>query len=348
MKICIMTAWNLDSGPFIHASAIVRELIKMGHKVTILSFMKESFHGTAFIGRDEPFVKRCFSTCNAEPNILDIEPIIEDDYDVFMVEDLGMMPMDLLYKVFPVIKRKAVTINMVHDKKPSFKHSYYQFKWDAVVCVDKRFRDFLKKIYPPDTIHIIPHPINALKKGDKARARKKMKLPPDKKILFTFGQRLRFFKEILPAIKRIPKKYPLAVLVVSNKDTGYLKNIKNPEIILHEKRPGLAAIYDYLHASDALILHRQGLGGAVYSSSTFHCLGAGCPIVASDVDLFYPFRKEVFKYRNQAQFRKNIIDIFEETPPYISTMKAAEKLINKNSPELITKQFLELFKSLKK
>ncbi len=348
MKICFMTAWNLDSGPFIHASLIVKELINMGHKVNVLSFIRDSFHGTAFIDRDKPYVTRCFSTYNSSPPVLDVEPFIENDYDVFIVEDLGMMPMDLLYKIFPVIKRKALTINVVHDKKPSLKHSYYQFEWDAVICTDKRFSNFLKKIYPPDIIHIIPHPVNPMKKGDKARARKKMKLPMDKKILFTFGQRVRFLKEILPTLKSLTKKYPLATLVVSNRDTDYLKKIKHPEIILHEKRPNLETIYDYLHASDALILHRNDLGGAVYSSSTYQCLGAGCPILASDVDLFFPFKKEVFKYANKTELKKNIIDIFEETPRHKSIMKAAENLIEDNSPNKITKQFLELFKSIEK
>jgi len=56
--------------------------------------------------------------------------------------------MNELAKVFHHIRRKAKTITVIHDRMLSSNPSFYQFEWDAIVCNDKRFVEFIKKAFP--------------------------------------------------------------------------------------------------------------------------------------------------------------------------------------------------------
>ena len=56
---------------------------------------------------------------------------------------------------------------MIHERMLSSKPSFYQFEWDAIVCVDRRYVDFLKKAFPEGKIYVIPHPYNKWTVGDK-------------------------------------------------------------------------------------------------------------------------------------------------------------------------------------
>ena len=177
-----------------------------------------------------------------------------------------------------------------------------------------------------------------------------MGLPVDKKIIFTFGQRMSDFSPVIPTFKEISKKYPLLFLVASSKDVDWLKKEKSIEIDLREERPSIKKVYDYLHASDCLILHRKHTGGskdlAVVSSSTYQCLGALCPIIATDVNLFWPFKREVMKYRDMEGLEKNIISVFEEDDKCKEVIKAAEKFLEENTPRELAGKYIQLFKKL--
>ncbi len=56
MKIGMMTAWNQDAGPAIHAELVGREWVKMDHELRIFSFLKSDFHGTAIVDQDEEYM----------------------------------------------------------------------------------------------------------------------------------------------------------------------------------------------------------------------------------------------------------------------------------------------------
>ena len=124
MRIGMMTAWNQDAGPAIHAELIGREWVKMGYDVRIFSFIKSDFHGTAIISQDEEYVIRCFSTSRAERPFLDARPFIEFHPDFFITQDIGMLPMDKLAKILPAISRKAKTVTVIHDRMLSSNPSF--------------------------------------------------------------------------------------------------------------------------------------------------------------------------------------------------------------------------------
>lgn len=346
MRIGMMTAWNQDAGPAIHAELIGREWVKMGHELRIFSFLKSDFHGTAIVGQDEEYVFRCFTTSMAEKPFLNARPFLEFQPDFFISQDLGMLPMNELAKIFHHKKRKAKTITVIHDRMLSSAPSFYQFEWDAIVCNDKRFVEFLEKVFPEDKIHVIPHPYNEWKGGDKIQARKKLNLPLDKKIIINFGQRVKDFKETLPSISELQSNYPILVLIVAKKGIEELiKNATLP-IEVREERPDIEKLYEYLHASDALVLHRRSTPGVVYSSTTYQCLGAGCPIVALNSNFFEPFGDEVLKYDDFDGLKKCLIDIFEDRKRYKTAKLAAEKVVKKDSPKEIATKFIKLFRSL--
>jgi len=187
MKIALMGAWNTDSGASIHTEFLGRSLLELGHKLVVFTFFKESFHGTAIVGEDEDFVRRCFSlSTDPNPRLL-ATPFLKEDYQVFVVEDLGMLPQDHLAKIFHWIKRKAVTVHVVHDGQLKEDPSFYQFPWDALVCFDRRYYEFLRLAYPEEIIHIIPYPFHPWMSGDSEEARKELGLPKTRNIIFLFG-----------------------------------------------------------------------------------------------------------------------------------------------------------------
>lgn len=127
MKVAIMGAWNTDSGASIHAESIGRSFAKLGHKINVLTFFKDSFHGTAIVGEDEDYVKRCFTVSSDENIQLLTTPFLASDYEFFVAEDHGMLPLDHLGRIFHWIKKKAKTIAVIHDGNLKEDPDFYQF-----------------------------------------------------------------------------------------------------------------------------------------------------------------------------------------------------------------------------
>ncbi len=346
MKIGMMSAWNQDAGPSIHAELIGREWIKMGHELRIFSFFRTDFHGTAIVDKDEDYVVRCFTTSRAERQSLDARPFVEFHSDFFVTQDLTMLPMDELAKIFHHLRRRAKTITVIHDRVLSSNPSFYQFEWNTIVCSGKRFVEFLKEAFPEEKIYVIPHPYNEWRAGDKIQARKKLNLPLDRKIILIFGQRVKEFMETLPAISDLQPDYSVLLLVVTRKGIEELRKGTTLPIEIREESPDIKRLYDYLHASDAMILHRKSIEGVVHSSTTYQCLGSGCPIVALNSNFFEPFSEEILKYDDLDELKKCLTDIIEEKERYRTAKLAAERVVKQNSPKNIATKFIKLFESL--
>lgn len=343
-----MTSWNADSGAGLHAELIGRELIKKGHELKIFSFLKSDFHGRNFLREDEPFVVRCFGT--PKTDFLDPRPIIKEPMDIFIVEDLGMLPKDKLSKLFPLIKKRAKTVNIIHDNKLSSDSSFYQFPWDKVIVFDKRYRDIFKNVYQKEKPQIIPYPCGYWKKGNQEKNRIKLKLPIDKKVIFIFGWWSKSFIPYLPILNEISKKYPLHLLIIS-KDTevkqDYLKiENENLKIDFREQIVAPENLYSYLYASDTLIFGDKKTEGIVVCSTALISLGAGTPIIAPLSNFFETFNKEILKYKNPKELKNNIIEVFEKKEKCKEVNKAAKEFVDKNNPEAITERYIELFQSL--
>lgn len=346
MKIAMMSAWNQTSGVSIHAELVGEEWVKGGRELKVFSFLEDDFHGACLIGVDQEYVIRCFGT-PGRTNYLNPIPFLKEDYDFFVVQDLGMLPKDKLAKIFPHIHRKAKTILVVHASKLPDDPSFFQFDWDAIVCFDPRYQDFLKQVYPEERIHIIPFPCHRWLEGDKEEARRSLALPSDKKIVFAFGQKWRHMNapDTVGALNELSHECPIKLVILSGAQRVFgfegLDCETRKEVLEHPK------IYDYLHAADVTIFGKHSIPGAAVLSSTIHlCLGSGCPILVRDSNFFDFIHDEVFKYRDVEEFKQKLAHIFQGSVEVEERRRAAKRYCEANSAEKVAQRFIELFESL--
>jgi len=345
MKIGMMSAWNQTSGVSIHAELVGKEWIKTGHSLKVFSFLEGDFHGYALIGTDEEYIIRCFGT-PMRSNCLSPIPFLREHYDFFLAQDLGMLPREKLAKIFHHIRGKAKTVLVEHTNKLIDDPSFYQFEWDAIVCFDDRYKNFLKEVYPEEKIYIIPFPCYPWKPGDKEKVRKKLGLPLDRKIIFVFGQKWRNMLDTVPALLDISKKYPLLLLIFSAAQRVYGfeklgRKVRIRKEVLEQER-----IYDYLYAADAMIFGKRSSEGAVLSSTAHLIMGSGCPIIARDSNFFESMDREVLKYKNLEDFKECLVSVFEQDKRYEECRKAAKEYVERNSSDKIANRFIKLFEKL--
>lgn len=344
MKIGMMTAWNTDSGVSIHAEPIAKEWIKMGHEVVIFSHIKEDFHGDGFTEKDEDYVIRCFGT--QKTNYLDPRPILTRKFDIFVVQDLRMLPADNLAKIFPLIRRKAKTVHIVHENALPEETWFYQFEWDGVVYFCKR-QVFLNRVWPDSKM--IHFPCFPIRKGEKMKVRERLDLPLDKKIVYQFCQRgYKPFLRDLPT----PLKGKAILLIVIPENYEFLEEEYPPKwmVIRREKVLPRKMFDDYLFASDAAIFHKfKSRYLAVVSSTTFQALGAGCPILISgQSDYFFPFKEEIIRYTDSEDLKESLIDLLMDGERYKALQAKAEEFVKENSPRRIAEKYIEFFHSLRR
>ncbi|MCD6574950.1 hypothetical protein J7K97_04655, partial [Candidatus Aerophobetes bacterium] len=145
MKIKMMSRWNTSCGVSTHAELVGRAWVEMGHKLKVLAPLESNLSHTR---KDEPYVIRCYRLgegWRGKSNpYFDTGPFLEDDFDIFVVQNLEMMPMQQLLEIYPLIKRKAKTVLVVHEGNPPENPYFYKFNWDAIVCFDERYKSFLK------------------------------------------------------------------------------------------------------------------------------------------------------------------------------------------------------------
>jgi len=153
MEIGMMAAWNQTSGVSIHAELVGRTWVEQGHHLRVFSFIEKDYHGRSLVGQDEDYVTRCFGTSRLT-NFLDPRPFLENEYEIFVAQDVEMVPMDKLQKIFHIIKRKSKTIHVVHDSELSEDASFYQHDWDALVCFNMRFQVLVAVGFSIASVHV--------------------------------------------------------------------------------------------------------------------------------------------------------------------------------------------------
>ena len=353
MRIGMICAWNSNSGASIHAELVGRAWVEMGHELSVFSFYPYSFHGTALVNEDESYVTRCFTTSTADEVRFDPRPLLAAQYEVFVVQDHGMIPNDPLGKIFHRIRRRAKTVAVIHDGKLSEDPSFYQFPWDAIVAFDDRYRSFLAEAYWDEKIVEISYPAYPLVPGEMSVARAKLGLPAERKIIFLFGLAAASAVEAIPALEDLCQEDGDRLVLLVTQDEEALqafraaRNAGGLRIEIREEAPDIQKLYDYLYASDALLLHKHSAGHAVISSTVFQCLGSGCPIVALDSNYVHPFRQgEVLIYRDLEGLKGRVRDALSKGEGYRRSQQAVERFLAKNNGTEVARQFVELFDSL--
>ncbi|MHC1567914.1 MAG: glycosyltransferase family protein [Candidatus Syntropharchaeia archaeon] len=351
MKIGMMTLWNAANGPSIHAELVGRAWVKLGNQLKIFSAKKHP-DARPTLQRDEDFVIRHFSVDEVVPftraSFFDPDPLLNEDYDIFVAQNVERLPAERLFEVYPEIKGKAVTVQVVHEGKPPEDPLYYRFDWDAIVCFDHRYKEFLVRFFPVEKIRIIPYPCHPLKLGDKVEARKKLHLPLDKKIVFSYGFRPKDVMAVLPSLKEVAEEYPLRYVIVANPESevGELQETKDEyDFVDLQVRPlPLEELYTYLHASDVLLIHRESSKKykAVISSSVCQTLGSGCPILFHESNYVELHGKEIVKYRDFEEMKLKLVELFEGK----FDINRVKSFLEKYNAERIARRFLQLFEEL--
>lgn len=339
MKIALMTAWNTDDGASVHSQALAKAWIKMGHKVTVFSFVRDDFAPERFTEKDERFVIRCFGA--RQRNFIDPRPILATDFDIFVVENLRMFPVEELYRIFPLIRERSRTVHIVHESELPGETWFYQFVWDKVVYFDRR-QDFLKEIYPH--AEFIPFPCPPARQGNQLRSRKKLGLPLDKKIIFVFCH--REYQPYLRDLKGELKNQAILLLLIPHVYEMLEKEAPPPWMIVREEDALSNERFDqYLFASDAAILHKfQSRYHRVVSSVIFQVIGAGCPIfVPEQSDFFHPLQDEVVYYRDIEELNNELAELLEDENKRKKVIDAAKVFTTMNSAEKMARIYIELF-----
>ena len=352
MKIAMMTRWNVPAGQSSHAEPIGRAWRKMGHDVKVLA--PAGMDLDVLCQKDEPFVQRCYmqdiwGERERKDYFFDPKPFLEEDYDIFLVEMAAIMPMPELLEIFPRIKRKANTVHVVHEIGLPEGPNWRKFDWDAIVCFDKRYQDFMAGVFPKDKFEIIPFPCHPPQHGDRKEARLKLGLPLDKKIVFAYGFNMLYnHLEIFPLMENLARDYPASLLLVTHDD--WVKLEPQPEfLILRNETPDMDRLYTYLHACDAYIYHGRKAEGVGVSSSAATCFGAGRPVLGpSFCNFLDPAGKEVIKYSSLQDMEQKLRDVFGGAAYVKESLQAAEEYATKNSDDAIAGRFIELFERLKR
>jgi hypothetical protein len=344
MKIAMMSRWNIPCGVSLHAELIGRAWVEMGHTLQVLAPVEVEGYQCDI---DEPYVHRFYTLRHKPGYFFESKPFLSLDYNVFVVQNLEILPMEDLIKVYPLIREKAKTIFVVHEGKPPKDAIFYDFDWDAIVCFDERYKKFLRDIYSKDKIHIIPYPCHPMLHGDKGDARKKLGLPLDKKIVFNYGIGIYRHLHLLPILERLNRDYPLILLTLTHIQEWYdlFEAVRGryPFIELKKGDIPIKELYTYLLASDALLVHKDSAEAIVVPSTVNLCLGSGCPILAYNTNFFETFDKEVIKYSGLGEA---MVEVFEERGRLKETLRNAEQYVRENSSYEIAKRFLQLFESM--
>jgi hypothetical protein len=327
----------------------------MGHELKV--FAPAGMDLSLIYQQDEPFVRRCYmqdiwGERDRSDYFFDPRPFLEEDYEILLVEMAGIMPMPELLSIFPQIKRKAKTIHVVHETGLPQDPNWYKFDWDAIVCFDKRYKEFLGKALPQEKIAIIPFPCHPPAHGDRKAARKLLGLPLDKKIVFAYGaDSVYFHVDLLPVMEKLSRDYPVLFVLLTHHTQTAVPELKSPPkyFMLRDEMPTDDRLYTYLHASDAYIYYgRVSIDGVGVSSCVTTCLGAGRPVLVPGYCNFFDLSgNEVMKYGDFEDLEQKLRAIFDGTESVRESLVAAEEYANGNSGARIAAQFIELFEKVR-
>ncbi|RLE85897.1 MAG: glycosidase [Thermoprotei archaeon] len=364
MKIAFIGSWGTDGGVSRHLTPIVEWLRSQKYEVKVFTHYKEAPHGMPLNIEDEDYVVRCYTTQGRkikELKAFNSEPILralKEGYNVFIIEDLGMLPMEDLLEIFPRVKAGAKVLLVNHDNKPKPNDSlFWKFEWDAIINFLPGQNEFMTKHYSRDKIHLTDFPCYPIVKIDKDIARQSLNLPKDKKIIITFGEYdfISPFRALYELREKDPSIYLLCLTYTEKqkKDLeGKLKELgyeKGYDEIRAEGASSWKRRAEYVAASDVVVLDKgENITGegAVLSSTAHQIMGWGTPIIARANKFFEPLNMVVVTYRNNAELKRKIRELLYNNRLRENIIRRARAFALAHSPERVTTQILEIINDL--
>ena len=173
---------------------------------------------------------------------------------------------------------------------------------------------------------------------------KKLDLPLDKKIIFSYGLKATECFVTLPVIESVSKKYDLAYLVLPTEEKGadetaIFKALKRFKFLtVRAEAPlSLSRLYMYLHAADLLLIYKKS-PNIVVSSTVALCLGSGCPIVINRSRYTETLGREVFIYRDPWELKSILERIL--SGKLTVDFETVSRVLEEHSPEKVARRIL--------
>lgn len=236
--------------------------------------------------------------------------------------------------------------------------NWYFNSYDYVLPNSQYAFDFLlKQGVSKKKIKLLPNAVDThlFKQGNKKDARKKLKLPEDKKILLT-ASRLVKWKGVETALKALPliiqkEKNTLLVVLGKGPEEAYLKNLTKKfgieKNVLFKENVNRESLPQYFTAADVFL---SPTFFEMMSNSILESMSSSCPIIASDI----PSVREILG-NNGIYFEKgNEQELAEKALSLLSNQSLAKELGTKSrtaieksfSIEKEIKNFVDLYMSV--
>jgi len=362
MRIAIMSPWNDCCGVSVHAELIGKEWMNQGHEIVVFAPTDERVGGRIPVEtEDERFVYRNWEMYRYGAKVedesgldlyFDPSPIVNEDYDFFVIEKPCLTPLGKLLKIFDVVKRKATTIAVMHEGRVPKNVNFYKFDWDIITLFDERYKKLLADGIPADKTYIVPYPCHPIVEGNMQEARSKLDLPRDEdtKIILVYGIRLKNLREVLPIFKKLRKTHDVILLMLASHEEGVraAKDITREYkfAMFRKESPPMSRLYTYFHASNVILVHK-GPADYLPTSSTVHlCLGSMRPILCPDNNFVEVFDGEIMKYSNLDELRERLIYVFDWRNVQ-SILSTARKYVMRNSASNVANSLMRLAQSVK-
>lgn len=346
MDVALLSRWNATCGVAMHAELVVNEMRKRGIEVRIFAPYLESanrwwHHRT--VREDEDFVTRCYH--EKDPYLMtgggiNHEKIMEEDFDVFLVESYISLPYRDVEKLVENLKERGVITGIVvHEgSREDMEYSTLDI-FDFVVVFDERYKEMLRGY--GSEIHIIPYPYYPINEGSRSFAEDGLRF-------FSFGrQPEKEYHDFISALDKLSNRYDFTYRVI--RSDGPL-SIERKWLLQERKRIETTEdVYRYLHDSDIHLLPKGKTDKVVVSSTLCQCLGSLVPTVAPNTRHFemLPEDKPVLLYEDVEDLEKKLTLLIEDETTRESIKRNAKRYVEQNRADRIAEKFIQLFERKK-
>jgi len=355
MRIALVSSWNACCGVSIHAELIGEALQRKGHTLRVLAPASYEDDGTRLIhAADQPHVTRCYSFLRYGDRCSDIQlldslyfdtaPLLEESFDLVLVEKPTSIPLKPLKEALPRLKEAGRLVAVLHEGTAPENPFLGRVDWDAATIFDERYRRLFKGVIPDDRVHLAPFPCHPVERRPRSQARDRLGLPRDAEVVFSYGG-LGGYMPVIEAVARLGEERDrLLYLLLAGAPQTYME-LKNSlgedgSVRILFGRPPTTALYDYLCASDALILHKRRPPHVAVSSTAHLCMGSLTPLLCNDTTHFEMLRGEVIKYRDSSDIEEKLRLILEGAASEVTT--EARRYVETNSADTVAEKLLEL------
>ena len=311
MRIACISSWNAACGVATHAELLVAGLRELGHQVWVLAPSSYEDDSTRLLhAPDGPNVYRCFSFLRygdreedealLEALYFDSQALLEVDPDLVVVEKPTSTPLPAIQTALAESRFDGRLAAILHEGTRPLNPYLGRLKWDLAAVFDERYPPLFHAIIPQDRLIVLPFPCHPPHRGPQGKAREALGLPQDATIALTYGPR----RETLEASHALGRVEGLLHLALVGTPQAY-RDLKPLEWVKPVYlRPPTPRLYQYLWASDALILHRPQPPHIALSASAHLCLGSLTPLVCSHTSYFQGLGPEAAKYRGLQELPK--------------------------------------------